>query len=120
MQATSMSASIVIDNYNYGRFLRQCIESALAQTVAAQVIGTGYGGGEVKLGGGLPADTDGLKSNRWLLLLGTSYCQWYRIIAVGEGQVSLEGPDITDTSAVTNAVLFDEVISVSENDIKIK
>ena len=38
MQATSMSASIVIDNYNYGRFLSQCIESALAQTVAAQVI----------------------------------------------------------------------------------
>jgi glycosyltransferase involved in cell wall biosynthesis len=38
MQATSMSASIVIDNYNYGRYLRQCIDSALAQTVATQVI----------------------------------------------------------------------------------
>lgn len=36
--APATTASIVIDNYNYGRFLRQCIDSALAQTVSAQVI----------------------------------------------------------------------------------
>jgi len=38
MDTSSMSASIVIDSYNYGRYLRQCIDSALAQSVAAQVI----------------------------------------------------------------------------------
>jgi hypothetical protein len=32
------TASIIINNYNYGRFLRQCIESAVSQSRAAQVI----------------------------------------------------------------------------------
>ena len=33
-----MSASIVIGSYNYGRFLRQYIDSALAQTMPAEEI----------------------------------------------------------------------------------
>lgn len=33
-----MRCSIVINNYNYDRYLEQCIKSALAQTVAAEVI----------------------------------------------------------------------------------
>jgi len=33
-----MRCSIVINNCNYGRYLKQCIESTLAQTVAAEVV----------------------------------------------------------------------------------
>lgn len=33
-----MRCSIVINNRNYGRYLEQCIKSALAQTVAAEVV----------------------------------------------------------------------------------
>ena len=38
MPRTPLSASIVIDSFNYGRFLSQCIDSALDQTVAAQIV----------------------------------------------------------------------------------
>lgn len=32
------TVSVVINNYNYGRFLRECVESALRQTVACEVV----------------------------------------------------------------------------------
>lgn len=32
------SVTIVISNYNYGRYLRQCIDAALAQTHPAEVV----------------------------------------------------------------------------------
>ena len=32
------SVSVIINNYNYGRFLGQCVDSALQQTTACEVI----------------------------------------------------------------------------------
>jgi glycosyltransferase involved in cell wall biosynthesis len=37
-EGDTLSASIIIDSYNYENFLRQCIDSALAQTHKAEVV----------------------------------------------------------------------------------